>query len=198
MRPSSVDGRALCQSHAECTSTSQLPHHEVKAWALFNHTDSTLHPNEGFGHPPPPNCPCFCTREAGADIIGIDLGTTNSCASVLRFEKEWPRAQKSPEFLWPGVAVMEGATPKVIENSGSAAFSFAPGCAVKRLKPRLRRGEGMRTTPSIVGFGEQRLATRTRFRRRGCVPTASVCFSWQTSVAPLDVHAACSPAIALS
>jgi len=51
-------------------------------------------------------------RQAGADIIGIDLGTTNSC-----------------------VAVMEGATPKVIENS-----------------------EGMRTTPSIIGFGsDQRL-----------------------------------------
>merc|ERR1719443_318173 len=46
------------------------------------------------------------------EIVGIDLGTTNSC-----------------------VAIMEGAQPKVIENS-----------------------EGMRTTPSMVGFQEdQRL-----------------------------------------
>lgn len=58
----------------------------------------------------------FSSKPAGNDIIGIDLGTTNSCVSI-----------------------MEGKTPRVIENS-----------------------EGARTTPSVVAFtskGERLVGT---------------------------------------
>lgn len=51
----------------------------------------------------------FSSKPASADVIGVDLGTTNSCVSV-----------------------MEGKTPKVIENS-----------------------EGTRTTPSVVVFNQK-------------------------------------------
>ncbi|KAI4318450.1 hypothetical protein MLD38_032151 [Melastoma candidum] len=44
-----------------------------------------------------PLCRPFSTKPAGSDVIGIDLGTTNSC-----------------------VALMEGKNPKVIENAEGA------------------------------------------------------------------------------
>ena len=63
-------------------------------------------------------------------VIGIDLGTTNSC-----------------------VAVMDGDTPRVIENS-----------------------EGARTTPSMVGFAEdgERLVGKPSKRQAVTNPKDSV------------------------
>src|SRR6201984_2960972 len=65
-----------------------------------------------------------------AKVIGIDLGTTNSC-----------------------VAVMEGKTPKVIENA-----------------------EGMRTTPSIVAFTDEgeRLVGQPGKRQAGTNPERTI------------------------
>ena len=68
-------------------------------------------------------------------IIGIDLGTTNSC-----------------------VAIMEGGTPKVIENA-----------------------EGARTTPSIIGYTEDERfwsvlrpsARPSPTRRTPCMPSSA-------------------------
>jgi molecular chaperone DnaK len=74
--------------------------------------------------------PSTNSAKSGDHIIGIDLGTTNSC-----------------------VAIMEGSTPRVIENS-----------------------EGERTTPSVVAFvkddhGTNRLVGATAKRQAVTNPT---------------------------
>ncbi|VFQ81854.1 unnamed protein product [Cuscuta campestris] len=73
----------------------------------------------------------FSSKSAGNDIIGIDLGTTNSC-----------------------IAVMEGKTPKVIENS-----------------------EGARTTPSVVAFNQKgELLVGTPAKRQAVTNPANTVF----------------------
>lgn len=69
---------------------------------------------------------CAYSSEVKGAVIGIDLGTTNSC-----------------------VAIMEGKTPKVIENA-----------------------EGSRTTPSVVAFtkdGERLVGVLAK--RQVCTPS---------------------------
>ncbi|KAJ6754925.1 HEAT SHOCK 70 KDA PROTEIN MITOCHONDRIAL [Salix purpurea] len=81
----------------------------------------------------------FSAKPAGGDVIGIDLGTTNSC-----------------------VAVMEGKNPKVIENAeGSrttpSVVAFTPKGELLVGTPAKRQAV---TNPSNTVFGTKRLIGR--------------------------------------
>ncbi|KAJ6409382.1 hypothetical protein OIU84_008975 [Salix udensis] len=81
----------------------------------------------------------FSAKPSGSDVIGIDLGTTNSC-----------------------VAVMEGKNPKVIENSeGSrttpSVVAFTPKGELLMGTPAKRQAV---TNPSNTVFGTKRLIGR--------------------------------------
>ncbi|KAG0472536.1 hypothetical protein HPP92_013949 [Vanilla planifolia] len=81
----------------------------------------------------------FSTRPAGNDVVGIDLGTTNSC-----------------------VAVMEGKNPKVIENSEGARTT--PSVVAFNQKGELLVGTPAKrqavTNPANTVFGTKRLIGR--------------------------------------
>ncbi|XP_016449946.1 heat shock 70 kDa protein, mitochondrial [Nicotiana tabacum] len=81
----------------------------------------------------------FCSRPAGNEIIGIDLGTTNSC-----------------------VAVMEGKNPKVIENAEGSRTT--PSVVAFNQKGELLVGTPAKrqavTNPTNTVFGTKRLIGR--------------------------------------
>ncbi|QCD76611.1 molecular chaperone DnaK [Vigna unguiculata] len=81
----------------------------------------------------------FSSRPAGNDVIGIDLGTTNSCVSV-----------------------MEGKNPKVIENSEGARTT--PSVVAFNQKGELLVGTPAKrqavTNPTNTVFGTKRLIGR--------------------------------------
>lgn len=81
----------------------------------------------------------FSSRPAGSDVIGIDLGTTNSC-----------------------VAIMEGKNPKVIENSEGARTT--PSTVAVNQKGEILVGIPAKrqavTNPTNTVFGSKRLIGR--------------------------------------
>ncbi|KAI0514294.1 hypothetical protein KFK09_010329 [Dendrobium nobile] len=103
----------------EITKTSWTSSHPSSRWA-------------SFARP-------FSSKPAGNDVIGIDLGTTNSC-----------------------VAVMEGKNPKVIENSEGARTT--PSVVAFNQKGELLVGTPAKrqavTNPTNTVFGTKRLIGR--------------------------------------
>ncbi|KAJ4811226.1 Heat shock protein 70 [Rhynchospora pubera] len=81
----------------------------------------------------------FCSKPVATDVIGIDLGTTNSCVSI-----------------------MEGKTPKVIENAEGARTT--PSVVAINQKSELLVGTPAKrqavTNPSNTVFGTKRLIGR--------------------------------------
>lgn len=81
----------------------------------------------------------FSSKPAGSDVIGIDLGTTNSC-----------------------VAIMEGKNPKVIENSEGARTT--PSIVAVNQKEEILVGIPAKrqavTNPTNTVFGTKRLIGR--------------------------------------
>ncbi|KAI3439231.1 uncharacterized protein J3R85_004947 [Psidium guajava] len=84
-------------------------------------------------------CRAFSSKPAGTDVIGIDLGTTNSC-----------------------VGVMEGKNPKVIENAEGARTT--PSVVAFNQKGELLVGTPAKrqavTNPANTVFGTKRLIGR--------------------------------------
>ena len=124
---------ACCRPLAGCSGEREIRARELGT--LFWHADRGARA-----------VPCFCSssarRSARNEIIGIDLGTTNSCVAVMEGKVRSGNfaALRQPEqgvrwrWGWQLAALTPAClqTPKVIENA-----------------------EGARTTPSVVAFTDK-------------------------------------------
>ncbi|GFP99437.1 heat shock 70 kDa protein mitochondrial [Phtheirospermum japonicum] len=112
-------------SSAPISAFKTLTGNTKPAWLLSNQWAGLVRP--------------FSTKPAGNDVIGIDLGTTNSC-----------------------VAIMEGKNPKVIENSEGARTT--PSVVAISQKGELLVGTPAKrqavTNPTNTLFGTKRLIGR--------------------------------------
>lgn len=120
--PRLLDGSLrICASPCTAVSTRRAFPHSVH-FLLPTTQRQLAQIRGGPAATPAPLCAAirpFSSKGPAGDIIGIDLGTTNSC-----------------------VAIMEGRTARVIENT-----------------------EGARTTPSVVAFQVCRLLSLSRLER---------------------------------
>lgn len=108
----------------------ELPSSSLAAYRSFTATANSPIATQPFANRLTNFTRYFSSKPLGNDVIGVDLGTTNSCVSI-----------------------MEGKSPKVIENS-----------------------EGARTTPSIVAFNnrEELLVGTTAKRQAVTNPTNTI------------------------